>query len=355
MRLWLVFIVLFFRNTTSSGTKIDHEVERHLQSTPQTTYRANYSADFQHFHEVQCGGDPPVLLVGCKGSSMTILNTSDTRIACALSQEYRLFNVTSSTAYECTMNCSSSDTDCQSIYTFETGLFDPIQGPFGSIFFQCEGSTVDEVDAAFVYRGDPTDTTNGYCGASSSDTAAGRNYHIGKLGVSCPVADGSGGREYVYDDTYVDCISAGSFTIDLAPINETDVFACVSGMKCGGLECKFSFLDFWIEASITNFFDTCVNPQSVLPSFEFTAQFEASWATVYDPFNSSSSCGYSQDDAVAVISCDVDASIRFVNSTAVDSNSCLQSKLSEILCYTNENKIVNNLVSVFYVSAWCPT
>jgi hypothetical protein len=342
MRLWLVFIVLFFRNTTSSGTKIDHEVERHLQSTPQTTYRANYSADFQHFHEVLCDGAPPVLLVGCKGpsSGMTV-STSDDRIVCEESDQFSLFQNATSTAYECTINCTETDAACQSIYSFETELFDPIRGPFGSIFFQCEGNTVDEIDAAFVYRG----TSNGTCNASTSDTISGRNYHIGRLGVLCPVGNGSSDHEYVFDDTFAECRSLDSFTIDLDSIDSTDIFACVSGMKCGGQECFFPFLEFSVEASVPNFLDTCVD--SYISYLEYSAQFEASWSVVFDPLESSTSC-FTDKNPVAFIACQNNSIIEYVNSTD-SSISCVMITGHEMSCGAYDGLPSNQLVSVLYV------
>jgi hypothetical protein len=325
-----------------------------------SNYRATYSADFQHFSEVLCDGAPPTLLVGCKGSGMTILNTSNARIVCEPSQQFRLFsNVTSSTAYECTVNCTESDADCLAFYRYKTpNPFLPLNGPFGSILFRCEGGTVDEVDAAFVYRGG---TTDGFCGASTSETAMGRNYHIGRLGVSCPVGDGSSLREFVYDDTFVDCRNDGSFVIDLNPIDAVDIFACVSGMKCGGDECSLPFLDFWIEADVPKFYETCVEAlvdktpfptkaPAMSSKVEYTAQFEASWATVYDPLNASSYCASSQGDVGVTISCGIGANISFATSPGFDSSSCQKIRDNELQCSMNDNTAKNTLVSVFYVS-----
>jgi hypothetical protein len=219
---------------------------RQLQQT--LNYRASYRADFQHYSDSLCSGASPVLLVSCKGSSMTILNTSDDTILCQPRGDLSLFPNATETVFQCENTCV--DSDCEKVYRYEMDVFDPISGPFGSIVFQCEGNTIDEIDAVFVYRG----SNGGYC----AGTVERRNYHIGRLGVSCPVGDGSSNREYVYDDTFVECRSPGSYVLDLNPIEAgPDVYACVNGKKCNA-ECFFNFSDFFMEADVQKFYEPCV-------------------------------------------------------------------------------------------------
>jgi hypothetical protein len=332
--------------------------DRHMQQLT-SNYRATYSADFQHYSDLLCDGGPPVLLLSCKGpsSGMIILNATNDSIVCRETTQFRLFSNVTSTVYQCEPTCV--DSDCLNVYRYKAETFFPLNGHFGSIVFMCEGNTVDEIDAAYVYLG-----ADGYCDTSSSTTASGRNYHIGRLGVWCPAEDGSGNREFVYDDTFTECRSKNAFTLDLAQVDDTDIVACVNGMKCEGKQCFFNFSDFWMEADVPKFYETCVDslvakttfptlaPMS--PSFEYSAQFEASWAIVYDPVESSSSCGSSQGDAGYVtISCDVDANVSYINSTGIDPSSCSKTSPYELQCSTNGNTEVNKLFSVFYVSTRC--
>jgi hypothetical protein len=57
---------------------------------------------------------------------------------------------------------------CENVYRYYSNIFDPIYGPFGSIFFPCEGDSLDEINAYFDF-GYGT-TTNGTCIASPSAT-----------------------------------------------------------------------------------------------------------------------------------------------------------------------------------------
>ena len=328
---------------------------RQLQEQPpeQTLkYRANYSADFQYYTDPLCGGASPVLELSCVGSNMTILNTSDPSINCTLHE-------TTTVGYGATFLCVNSclDSACDDIYRITNDYFNPIEGPFGSIYFMCEGDTVEETEGLLIYQGG---NINGTCApSSSSEPSFGRNYHIGRMGISCPVGSGSL-REYVYDDTYFDCISLGSFTLDLAEIEDlTDMFACVSGMRCLGVQCSFSFYNLWITSSLPDFFDTCVEslvgitpyptkaPTS--PSFKFTTQFEASWATFYSPLLVSSSCPASQTVAT-VLSCGNGAKISFVNGTGITRDNCAESGENKLSCISSGSATENGFVSVNYVS-----
>jgi hypothetical protein len=244
--LLILFSLVGATGAESSGSPAQRHHLQEVQPRSQTlNYRANYSADFQHYSDVLCDGEAPVLVVHCFGRNMTILNTSDESIMCKEMEEPVIENGTS---YECRNTCV--DADCQGIYRYKDSFFDPIGGPFGSIFFMCEGDTWEQVDAVFIFRGG---TTNGTCAASASSTASGRNYHVGRLGISCPIGSGPN-REYVYDDTYADCISLGSFTLDLANNDDpNDILGCVSGMPCEGQQCSFPFLNFWLEAILGHF------------------------------------------------------------------------------------------------------
>jgi hypothetical protein len=95
-------------------------------------YQANYSAGFQYLSHALCDGPPPLLTVTCSGK-MILLNTSDVSIQCDKLQEPVIENGTS---YECRNTCVGSD--CENVYHHYRDVFDPIKGPFGSIYFLCE-------------------------------------------------------------------------------------------------------------------------------------------------------------------------------------------------------------------------
>jgi hypothetical protein len=119
---------------------------RQLQVEP-LKYRVNYSADFQILTDVLCEGPPPVLVVTCYGN-LTNLNMSDESITCNPLQEPL---IVSGTSYECKTSCI--DPDCENFYQIQSDTDVSINGPFGSITFICEGDTINQVDASFLYRG----------------------------------------------------------------------------------------------------------------------------------------------------------------------------------------------------------
>jgi hypothetical protein len=249
-------LLLVYAMVAAIGTQ-NSVAMRHLPelpALPQTLhYRANYSADFQYLSHPLCDGPVPVLYVTCSGRNLTILNTSDETILCHRLDEPLTENGTS---YQCENTCE----ECQTVYRYTSTLFDPLAGPFGSIFFLCEGDTLDEIDASLVYSGGGT---NGTCAAPGAESV--RNYHIGRLGISCPVGSMrrnifyDPNREYVYDDTYFDCVSKGSVTQDIA-FAVNDVFACVTGMRCEGPACSFPFWIFGLKRTFPNFMAHVWNP-----------------------------------------------------------------------------------------------
>jgi hypothetical protein len=94
------------------------------------------------------------------------------------------------TTYECRNTCEG--TFCDSIY----GL-----GKFGSIWFMCEGDGYRQVDAVYTFLGGK----DGSCGSSSSTRSW--NFHVGRLGVLCPIGID---RDFVYDDTFGECRDLGA-------------------------------------------------------------------------------------------------------------------------------------------------
>jgi hypothetical protein len=81
----------------------------------------------------------------------------------------------------------------------------------------------------------------------------------------------------------------------------------------------------------------------------FSAQFEASWGTFYDP--SYSLCSGSDTSAVT-IECDSGSQIRHVNPMD-DAITCTEMQRNKLSCFLNASSVRNKFVSVNYVSDCC--
>lgn len=260
------------------------------------------------------------------------------------------------TSYECINTCTSESTPpCTSVYVASDDVND---GPFGSIRFVCEGENFDQIDAVFTYMGGES---NGTCVASANTQS--RNFHIGRLGVSCP-ADG-GTNDVIYDDVYFDCHSKGSFVADTSNDAAVDIYTCAAGENCNGQQCEVVFSDFYLHTNIDQIND-CVETISTSPgvaplvptvtpiearsTYTFTTRFQASWALLYDSASSRSFCTMNENPSV-VVTCGSGSSISFVSSTDAFMN-CTNSSSNEMTCTTgNTNNIVDQFASVFYVRA----
>jgi hypothetical protein len=319
---------------------------RSLQ-TQTSNFRANYTAEFQHLSDPGCSDDSPLLYINCYGQSMTILSTSDSSIAC---QQMVDPIVPYGASYECYITCSG--TDCQSVYLLKNSAVRPIDGPFGSISFLCEGDTLQDVDASFTYVGE----ANGTCALSPSVDTTGRNIHFGLLGISCPDVDGTS-RGYIYDDTFFECRSEGSFAIDLTD-SVNDVYACSAGFDCdAGAECSFPISDITVETNVRSF-SVCVesldswaptvSPTLAPPSaLEYSAQFEAAWALRFDSEGSRSSC-FGGENPLVLVACENGATIEYSSSTDTFMD-CTKTSDSELACMASDvGLLVDQFVSVFY-------
>jgi hypothetical protein len=354
MRLEVVLLLIFVVGTSFERSKGDISTttdELRLLQNEQYLYRSRYRAEFQHLTDAGCTGDPPVLLLTCSGPSLTILNTSDDSIVCSPLGQARIEN---GTTFQCVNTCA----DCQNVYRFASS--DNVtaqQGPFESITFRCEGNSIDNIGAGFEVLGE---NTLGTCSASS-ETKYGRNFHLARLGVSCPVLGSTTMRQYVFDDTYFDCLSPNTFSVDLSPDQSTqeDIFACVTGKACQGQACDFLFSNLLVTSSVSEFYDACVEssvPITAFPTpapastpFEYSVLFEASWGQLYDSYETYLACSTESPDIL--ISCDNGAVIEYVNSTDVNMR-CFNLLDSQLSCLANGATIKNLLVSVFYVSTW---
>ena len=150
------------------------EPHRDLQ---QATYRANYAGRFQLLMDSGCLSPSPVLRVICRGT-VQVVGTSDPSIVCAQTSQENEFGLN---YIECTNTCSGN-TACSDVYLALNINAD--EGPFAEIQFQCSGDDLTDVDARFEF----VDSGDGTC------LADGRNFHVARLGVSCPNVAGTGPR-----------------------------------------------------------------------------------------------------------------------------------------------------------------
>ena len=317
---------------------------RRLQTNQTSNYRATYRADFQHLRDFVCATEPPLLQITCYGTEMTILSVSDASILCVALDEA---SVTNGTTYQCANTCTS----CAGVYEASGDIQD---GPFASVDFMCEGDKVEQVDALYVFMSG----NDGSCSIASSGVS--RNYHVGRLGVLCS-AESTGSSAYVYDDTYVECqfndVNAVGFTIDTAEENSDDIYTCITGDNCKGVQCTVPFDEMRFFATLPNFLncvDSTVGTPAIIsqlpesPSQMYNVQFEASWAQLIEPTGTSqSSC--SSDNPSVLIKCGAGTSIQFVNATDA-SMLCNRLSSSELSCFGDASAIKNNFTSVVYVS-----
>ena len=218
--------------------------DRHLQTSQTLNYRATYKADFQHLRDLDCLAEPPSLAVSCYGTAMTILNVSDPSIICTQLDDPIVRNGT-------TFTCINTCVDCTSVYIAPFNIGD---GPFASIWFMCEGDDIQNIDALYTF----VDGNPGSCIATT--TTSSRNFHVGRLGVSCPLGTN---REFVYDDTYVECFfgdsTSAGFVLDITPeLDDIDTYTCISGENCDGAACTVPFdqIDFTTQSK--SFAESCV-------------------------------------------------------------------------------------------------
>jgi hypothetical protein len=344
---WLVRSGVLSLMTLVMVEAVTHSESNDSRQLQQQTlnYRANYSADFQYRRSITCDGDAPILQVSCSGQGMTVPNTSDATILCTKLEPL----YANRTTYECRNTCNETTTTaCSDIYLAEVFSRDI----FGSIRFMCESDDVREVEATLVYLGG---INNGTCEASATTTSL--NYHVARLGISCPVGSGTS-RGYVYDDTYFECRGLDTFTTDFATDQDPDVYVCISGDTCGAEACNFAFDDLGVIVDLPSYIDLCVETTEEFtsfptvapgpsPSFDYSVRFEASWAIRYDSDASVATC--TSANLAIIVSCENDARIDFVNATD-SSMKCTELSSSELQCMGNLSMITNQFTSVFYVS-----
>jgi hypothetical protein len=335
LQIMLVAFSIIFVATVGARTD-----DRNLQDS--VSFVANYSAGFQYLRDPLCFGGSPVFHITCSGTNLTLLGTSDPSINCT---ELSIPDIAGASTLECRSTCSG--TDCGNVYLNDGSVGD---GPFASIYFACEGDTVESVVALINFLSD----SSGTCSTSSVTPADSRNFHVARLGVSCLVGSS---LEYVYDDTYFDCGSTDTIeVINTANIEEGDVYNSGIGKNCRGIECDVPISNLYIFADVPYFLNDCVDSTvpitpyptlaPVSPMYEYSAQFQATWGRLFAPTTSESACD--SDYSAVVLSCGNGASISFVNATDV-TMICTPLNESTLRCIGDSNVIDNLFTAVAFV------
>lgn len=350
------------------------EPQRKLQQSSSSSfiYRANYTAAFQHLADPSCRiDDPPVLIISCPETArnLTIGKVSHASITCSRVVKNE---ITLNTSYECRNTCNTT-TECTDVYVFtnstSTGPMDA-SAPYGAIQFTCDsGDQMQQVAATFTYEGREA----GSCTSAANETRS-RNFHVAKLGISCPISDDDGATtiiDYVYDDTYFECnFRTGHEDAQGAVFNSvmwssssadsSDVYTCVTGKDCRGSACADVVYNNLILTSDVSQFRHCIEttlpmvtsvpttaPVLPLPvTSYYQAQFEALWAKLYD----SSPC---PSNTTVRITCDGGygvTAIRYHNSTDANMH-CTHINDVELQCTASDDILIQNrFSSVIYVS-----
>jgi hypothetical protein len=321
----------------SPGNKSCYTFDK-LDGSSDFTNQTNYTAQFQYLRDTFCfDSNPPVIQVLCHGPKIQLINTSDPSIVCSRVDDA----IDGWSTIECNNTCVS-DTACKDVYLNIGGNVE--DGPFGEIIFQCGGNSLGDIEAAFSFLG----SKNAGCPASSTQKLDTRNFHVARIGATCPAE--SGEHEYTFDDFFFDC--------DGIPIsgngdgNPGNTFSCVEGRNCNRAECKFDFNPIMIKLDLQHYLDKCL-PGTIAPTlvpntsqlFNYSARFEAAWERMVDPVGSTCS----ENTAPTVRMTCINGTITFVNST-YETVSCKTVSSGVMECTDNSTNSVDQFTGVVFVS-----
>jgi hypothetical protein len=325
----------------SKGLRIpqpkDAPQSRSLQSTTTPNFRARYVALFSLLLDASCTINSPQLEITCNGE-IVFENTSDPSIQCVTS---------SSNTLTCTNTCADS-TACSTVYLAPAnGAVS--DGPFGEIYFQCLGDTVDDVKALLNYE----DNGDGTCGNIDD-----RVFKTGRLAVSC-----DGGTSYIVDDYFFECgLFSYSYVIGTDQIHPSEQYACIQGNSCGVSSCSIPFNALYVSSTPNQFDASCIEslnglpitpaPTSapVVPGYPvYQATFQTAWGLLTQG-TSVSTCASNALPTVRV-QCLKGGSIDFVDSES-STISCTKADDSTLEC-SNSESIMNYFPLVTYVSIDC--
>ena len=239
-----------------------------------SNFIASYKADFQFWVGGNCVGPVPLLRAHCKGVMLRVVQTSDASIQCQIIDTF-IDGYRSSV--ECTNTCSGND--CPWI---QRGLSSNGMSivRFGSIYFDCEGDQVEDVEGSFTF----VDSGSGSCAFDDSGTDLSQNFHITRLGVLCPAVFPNPAA-YNYDSAYFECSGK-----DVYPLSERRLdYVCAAGWDYFGEAGVVDYGDLTVHAELWNF-RQCISsprglpipeipPPSVAPRLPgtYVSRFQANW------------------------------------------------------------------------------
>jgi hypothetical protein len=320
-------------------SKVAPQSIRGVQSATIPNFRARYVALFGLILDASCTINAPQLEISCTGEIVFEM-TSDPSIQCVTS---------SSGVLNCTNTCANSTTiPCSSVY------LGPVSGavsdgPFGEIYFQCQGDTVDDVKASLNYQ----DNGDGFCGNVDD-----RVYKTGRLAVSC-----DGGTYYTFDDYFFECgYYSFSYVIGTDPLQPSEQYACIQGNWCDVGSCSIPFDDLYVSSTPNQFDASCIESLNGLPITStptaapvnpgnpvYQATFQTAWGLLSQG-TSVSACA-SNEIPIVRIQCLNGGTIDFVESESA-TISCTKKDDSTLECY-NSQSIMNSFPLVTYVSIDC--
>jgi hypothetical protein len=307
------------------------------QSIP--NFRASYVAMFGLLLDASCTiNSQQQLEIRCDGEIVFEM-TSDPSIQCMTS---------SSNLLTCINTCADSTTPCSNVFLAPAnGLVS--NGPFGEIYFQCQGDTVDDVKALLNYQ----DNGDGFC-----ENVDDRVVKTGRLGVSC-----DGGTYYFVDDYFFECGSTSfSYALETDPLQPSEQYACIQGNKCNISSCSIPFDDLYVSSTPNQFDASCIESLNGLPITStptaapvnpgnpvYQATFQTAWGLLSQG-TSVSACA-SNEIPIVRIQCLNGGTIDFVESESA-TISCTKKDDSTLECY-NSQSIMNSFPLVTYVSIDC--
>jgi hypothetical protein len=244
-------------------------------------YSARYVGRFHQVLTPGCLGSRPSMLAVCAGQ-VQITGTSHASIQC---YEEITTLADGRSAALCENTCEGAE--CEEVFVSTEYLGGKNRGAsFGQVLFTCSGSSINDVDAAFIVPASRASECDGTDFVPVS-------FHVVQLGVVCPTKEG---EIYVIDDQYSEC----GFD-NLSQIYGTGHYSCLAGGTCPEeTACRIEF-DQLVVSADPFYFNECIKsevetgrealkPLQVFAAPEppprdpgqYTAGFQADWSIILD-------------------------------------------------------------------------
>jgi hypothetical protein len=183
-------------------------------------------------------------------------------------------------------------------------------------------------------------------------TGTSRSFHIARMGVACPAADGK--SDYVYDAQYFECLLSTSYPYDAKYGSSDQSYICIDGSACDGNGCAIVYEGNIVDASLNEFKYDCVEaavPITEAPTtspddaFEFSSQFQATFGLLFDEFDGSKCKGSTPN---VTITCK-NGNITFLEAGS-ESTQCVEDGSSVLVCTDSGNTFIDQYANITYVS-----